>query len=74
MKLDSIYKKCKKTDKMFCLIFDLPVDGAITFEWRWIGMEDDKIYCYQKSISMLEIERARFPEIIIENIADESNW
>lgn len=72
--IDTIYSLCKKEDKMFALIFDLPSDGSITFEWRWIGVNDGKQYRYARSVSMIEIEQSRIPDIMISDIANEDNW
>ena len=72
--IDAIYSLCKKEDKMFALIFDLPSGGAITFEWRWIGINDDKQYRYAKAVSMVELNRSRFPSLMITDIANEDNW
>lgn len=72
--IDTIHSLCKKEDKMFALIFDLPSDGSITFEWRWIGINDGKQYRYAKAVSMVEFNRSRFPSLMITDIANEDNW
>lgn len=72
--IDEVYSLCKKKDKMFALIFDLPSNGCITFEWRWIGLDDDKQYRYAKSVSMAEIKRSRLQSLMIEDISNEDNW
>lgn len=72
--MNDIYSICKKKDKMFALIFDLPIDGNVTFEWRWIGFSDGNTYKYSKSISINDIQRMRFPDQAIICIANEDNW
>lgn len=72
--IDQIYRLCKKQDKMFALIFDLPVDGFVTFEWRWIGLNDGNNYRYSKSIAISNLKQARLPQMLVADIANEDCW
>lgn len=74
LSIDEIYSLCKKQDKMFALIFDLPVDGSVTFEWRWIGLNDGNNYRYSKSIAMSNLKQARLPQTLVADIANEDYW
>lgn len=69
-----IYDICSKEDKMFSIIFDLPSNGCITLDWRWVGMGDGNIYRYSKAISSIDLSSSLYINGLISEIADERNW